>query len=235
VAPSSPAEGWLHNAPTVHDGVVYLSSARDELAAVALRDGSVHWRTSTRTDDTRPVVDRYRDLVYVGHPRGMEAFDLHDGGRVWKYTTTAPGTPNEDVLGVVDEPVVMEDGLVVRTVDTSEFAVGDVGHCYGVDPDTGTRTWQLRGGRPASSIVGAGGRGLLRRGDSAAAISPVGGGPTVESGAAALVAVNADGSVAWERRGQWEPVAVGDGRLVAYRGPTESVSGRVDIACFSVD
>jgi outer membrane protein assembly factor BamB len=233
---SFPAEGWLHNTPTVHDGTVYLSSAREELAALALDDGSVRWRTTTKADDSRPVVDRYRDLVYVGHQRGLEAFGLDDEGtRAWDFVTTDPGTPSEEFLGVIDEPVVMADQLAVHTMDTSDFEIGDVGHCYGVNPDTGSQTWQLPGGRPASSIIGAGGHLVVRRADSASAIAPAGGAPTVEPEAAAMVAVQSDGSVAWTRRGRWRPVAIGNGRLIAYRGPTESVSGRVAVACFAVD
>lgn len=224
-------DGWLHNSPTIYDGAVYLSSGRQQLAAVALNDGSVRWRAPTQADDTRPVVDAYRGLVYVGHPRGVEAFDLNDDGtRVWDFVTTEPGTANEDFLGVLDEPVVLPDQVAVRTHDTSDSSLGDVGNCYGVDPETGSKVWKLSGGRPASSIIGAGGQIILRRAESTADIDFISG---VEPGTGSLVAVQPDGSVAWERQGLWKPLSVGTNRLLAYRSSLSTRSGGFEIASFS--
>ena len=123
----------------------------------------------------------------------------------------------------------MEDQLVVRTQDTSDYYVGDIGHCYGIDPETGEKTWALPEGRPGSSIVAVGDHRVLRRGDSAAVIEE-GFYPEVESGSASMVAVDMEGTIVWEHRGQWWPVAVSESGLIAYRGPRESM----DIALFPV-
>ena len=219
----------LHNTPTVYDGAVYFSSGREKLAAVSLSDGELLWETDTRADDTRPVVDWYRDLVYMGHRLGLEAFDRDTGEQVWNHVATEESTPREDWLGMRDEPVVMEDQLVVRTQDTSDFNVGDIGHCYGIDPKTGEKTWELPEGRPGSSIVGAGDHAVLRRGDSASSMDVRQFVETMD-GTAGLVAVDTEGSLSWELRGQWRPVAVSDAGLVVYQ-ESEDI---VDIGFFEL-
>ena len=219
----------LHNTPTVYDGVVYFSTGREKLAAVSLSEGELLWETDTRADDTRPVVDWYRDLIYMGHRRGLEAFDRDTGEQVWNHVATEESTPREDWLGLRDEPVVMEDQLVVRTQDTSDFHVGDIGQCYGIDPKTGEKTWELPDGRPASSIVGAGDHVILRRGDSASSME-VSQFVETTDGAAGLVAIDTEGSPSWELRGQWRPIAVSDAGLIAYQESADIV----DIGYFNV-
>jgi outer membrane protein assembly factor BamB len=206
----------LQHVPTVYDGAIYFSTSRESLAAVSWVDGTQQWETSTRADDTRPVVDQYRDFVYMGHRRGLEAFDRTTGKQVWNHTVTPADTPNDKWLGVQDEPVVMENQLVVRTQDTSSNNVDDIGHCYGINPQTGKKTWELPEGHPGSSIVGAGDHVLLRRGDSASTME-IGQITKTSEGAAGLVAVDTEGSISWEQRGQWRPIAVSKSGLIGYK------------------
>ena len=107
--------------------------------------------------------------------------------------------------------------------------MGDIGHCYGIDPKTGEKTWELPDGRPASSIVGAGDHVILRRGDSASSME-VSQFVETTDGAAGLVAIDTEGSPSWELRGQWRPIAVSDAGLIAYQESADIV----DIGYFNV-
>ncbi|MFB6176559.1 MAG: PQQ-binding-like beta-propeller repeat protein [Halobaculum sp.] len=224
-----PLDRWLRATPTVHDVTVYVGSANERLRALSLADGTVEWQIET-TGYSRPVIDRHRSRLYLGQLNGVRAFDLDGGGEAWFHRTTGPFVAERDRLGVTDEPVVTPEAVIVRTSDTSDFAVGDPGQCHGLDPATGERVWSLPAGRPASSLVGAGGRVLLRRDLAAGSGTPVRDDPSTNE----LIAVTADGTVRWSRPGVWHPVAVGADRLVAYRGALERFSGKVTVGCFSV-
>ncbi|UPV76886.1 PQQ-like beta-propeller repeat protein (plasmid) [Halorussus limi] len=222
----------LHHAPTVADGRVFANSGRHRLAALNATDGTVEWETETKADDMRPVVDAKRGHVLMGHPKGLEAVSATTGERIWSLTTTSSETKEKNYLGVIRGPVVTDDVLYVQTSDTSPFAIGDPGHLHGVDPATGEIQWSLETGRPASHALGAGGRAIVaRRFPERTGTSN----DSEQSATGDVAAVAADGSVAWTMDGQWNPVAVGAGRMVAYRGSTESLSSQVDIRCFAFD
>jgi outer membrane protein assembly factor BamB len=225
----------LHHAPTVADGHVFVSSGRHKLAALNLSDGAVEWEVETKADDMRPGVDSERGHVLMGHPKGLEAFSATTGERAWHLVTTDTGTKEENYLGVIQAPVVTDDVLYVQTSDTSGFAIGDPGQFHGIDPTTGEVQWSLETGAPASHAVGAGGRALLGRQFPNEKKEADGNGAPRQSPNADLAAVEADGSVAWTIDGNWEPVAVGAGRLVAYRGSTEEISSQVDIGWFGLE
>lgn len=222
----------LHHAPTVADGRVFVSNGRHALAALRASDGTVGWEIETNADDMRPVVDATRGHVLMGHRRGLEAFSATNGERVWNLTTTAADTKDENYLGVIRGPVVTDDVLYVQTSDTSDFEIGDLGRFYGVAPATGEIRWSLESGRPASHALGAGGLAILAR--HLPEENATSGNPR-QPAIADVAAVAADGTIRWTMGGRWEPVAVGTGQYVAYRGNTGSISSQVDIACFSLD
>lgn len=223
----------LHRAPTVAENRVFTSSGRNRLTAVRADDGSVEWEVKTKGDGTRPVVDAKHGHIFMGHQKGLEAFCASTGDRSWHLRTSNVATKEEDYLGVTTDPVVADDLLFVQTSDTSPYAIGDLGHLYGVDPATGDVQWSLENGRPASRAIGAGDTALLARHLPSKEHGTTGSPerPAVSD----IAAIAADGSITWTRSGRWRPVAIGTSCLVAFQGDTTSPSDQVDIGCFKLN
>ena len=217
----------LHVAPTVAGDTVFTSTGRDRLGALDATDGTVIWDRDVPADDTRPVVDAARGHVLLGFDRGLTAYCADTGERAWTLVTTNPDTDEADYLGVVTEPVVTEDLLVVQTDDTSPSELGALGHLYGLDPATGRVEWHHGDWHPAGPAVGAGDGTLIARnlpGDDEDGL----GVPWRHPPGSDV----ADGTVAWTLDAAWRPVAVGANRMLGVRGDTASASEPVDVGCF---
>jgi outer membrane protein assembly factor BamB len=223
----------LHNTPTVVEETVFVSSGREQLAALRLGDGSERWTQSTKADSIRPVVLPQYGRILMGFTHGLEAFCARSGALTWRLHTSTFEERSEDYLGVSSEPVLIDDTLFVRTSDTSPSQVGDPGHLYGVDPQTGSVRWQLSDRRPASDIVGAGSRAILRRAPADQILGPRAGSGTIPPDAE-LVGLTSTGDVSWSLTAPWKPMAVNSESLLVYAGsPRWSSSqvtiGRIDI------
>ncbi|SEA09895.1 Outer membrane protein assembly factor BamB, contains PQQ-like beta-propeller repeat [Haloplanus vescus] len=153
------------SSPTVANGTVYLATG-DQVVALALRDGSVRWRsdsigpvaTGTATEDeddiVPPVVAGGR--VHLATENGLVALDADDGQTAWRYgPSTTAGVPTALDDGVVvpaDDRVVRlsADGTEEWTAEVSAaapavadgtvVAVGDE-ETVALDAATGDRRW----------------------------------------------------------------------------------------------
>lgn len=118
------AEEKFRGAPVITDGTAYAGCDDGHLYAFDLSEGTLEWRAPTRSRVRRPlaVAD---DLVLASMGDGIDAYDRHDGDRVWEFV------PGDEASA--SAPVV-EDGTVV--VGSGEPAV------YAIDLETGRQQWR---------------------------------------------------------------------------------------------
>ncbi|MFB6120582.1 MAG: PQQ-binding-like beta-propeller repeat protein [Halobacteriaceae archaeon] len=209
-----PTGDVLHDAPTVADDRLFVNSGRERLAAVNVGDGTLDWESDAPGDSTRPVVDAARGHVLMGHFEGVAAYCAETGERAWHLVLTQTGADDEQMRGVIGEPVVTDDLLYVTTSDTTPGIIGGTTRLRGVAPDTGAIRWTVDD--DVGAVVGAGGRALVER----------------ESG---VQARTAEGAVAWRSSTAWRPVAVGSDFLYADRNNTGANGDAPAIACFPLD
>ncbi len=113
-------------APTVVDGVAYVSDASGEITAFDTDSRKPCWTTQIRGLDYAPTV--VGDTVYVTGT-DLVALSADDGSERWRFE-----------IGVVESsPVTVAD-------DTAFFKTSDVngqGACWAVDRKTGTKQWTV--------------------------------------------------------------------------------------------
>ena len=138
--------GGFGASPTVHNDMVYLISATDELIALDADTGELDWQIeedsgATTSLQTPPVVV-YQDKVLAGFSNGILALvDADSGNIVWK-TKVINGRASGNIVNILDidfPPVIFEDeGTVV--------AGGIRSSVMGFDLLTGQPRWQIATG-----------------------------------------------------------------------------------------
>lgn len=130
------SDSYLHLAPLIKKGRVYVSGPEGRLAAFRIKDGKRLWQRSYELNITAGIGGGRRSMI-VGTVGGeVIAFSLESGEEVWR----------RDVGDEVTAVSAQHRGVVlVRTADKVIV----------LDASSGNRRWQYKESRPPLTIKGA--------------------------------------------------------------------------------
>jgi alcohol dehydrogenase (cytochrome c) len=147
--PGSSPHGGIQSFPLAIDGVVYYTTANDQIWAVDGATGAFMWtfkpKINTEQAEATPYNPYNRGLaaaygnLYIGTVDGrLLAVDMKSGKQVWdaKLIDVAKGAK-----GFTGAPLVVKDKVIVGS-NGGELA-GCCGPIFGVDAHTGQKAWQF--------------------------------------------------------------------------------------------
>ena len=136
-----PGSDPVETAPIVWDGMVYVTSGRDDVFALDARSGEVKWQYGPNVEQQvgfprNRGVAVYDGMVFIGMINGhLAALDAKTGKEIWNEQTV------EDAkTGYYSMAPVPYKGKILIGESNGDW--GGIGNISAFDPKTGGRVWQ---------------------------------------------------------------------------------------------
>lgn len=127
------ADNYISNAPALHEGIVYFSSADNKTYAVNISDGTEIWNNTLNGAISYSSPLYYDNKIFVGIggsgslTESFHALNSQTGAKIWNYTVTSG-------FGGFSSSAVAKDNIV--------YVSGD-GMLYALNSSSGAKIWNL--------------------------------------------------------------------------------------------
>lgn len=136
-----PGNGPTETSPIVWDGMVYITSNRDDIYALDAKTGELKWKYNPKVEQLTGFprnrgVAVYDGMVFIGMLNGhLAALDAKTGKVIWDKQTV------EDIkTSFYSMQPVPYKGKILMGVSDGDW--GGIGNIAAFDPKTGNRIWQ---------------------------------------------------------------------------------------------